>query len=254
MRTIRDWIFTIPTLIVFGLTVVVFDIFGRICLLFGVRPFEWSMGVAQKVLIKVFAISGATLTVEGAEHVERGGVLVVSNHQSMFDIPIFGGVMFHNYPKFVAKKELAKGIPSVSLHLTKSPHAIIDRRDRAQATAAIKRCAAEAQRRATAVVLFPEGTRSRDGSLGTFKEGGAKAMFEAAPDLPIMPAVVDGSWRIFMHNMKPIPFGSKVRVRFGEPIARTAGESAAELLDRCHEFIEATLDEWRGTATAPGAA
>lgn len=254
MRKLRDWILTVPTLLVFGLTVVFFDIFGRICLLFGLRPFEWSMGVAQKVLIKVFAISGTTLTVEGGEHLERGGILVVSNHQSMFDIPIFGGVMFHNYPKFVAKKELAKGIPSVSLHLSKAPHAIIDRRDRAQATEAIKACASLAQERETAVVLFPEGTRSRDGSLGAFKDAGATAMFQGAPDLPVMPAAIDGSWRIFMHNMKPIPFGTKVRIRFGEPIARHAGESAAELLDRCHDFIETTLDEWRGAAPAPGTA
>jgi hypothetical protein len=51
--------------------------------------------------------------------------------------------------------------------------------------------------------------------------------------------------------MFPIPFGSKVRIRFGEPIGRAAGESPLEVLERCQTWIERTLGEWR---TAEGAA
>ncbi len=57
MRTIRDWFFSIPTLIAFGLTLVVFDLAGRVALLFGLRQFEWVMAGLQRTLLGVFLIS-----------------------------------------------------------------------------------------------------------------------------------------------------------------------------------------------------
>ena len=59
--------------------------------------------------------------------------IMVSNHQSMLDVPIFGGLLMRTFPKYIAKTELGRWIPSVSLNLTRGGNALIDRNDARQA-------------------------------------------------------------------------------------------------------------------------
>ncbi|MEN8235294.1 MAG: lysophospholipid acyltransferase family protein [Actinomycetota bacterium] len=246
MRKVRDWFFSIPTAAAFGLALGAFHVAGLAARPFGIRAFENVMAALQRTLIWTFKISAVRVVTEGRDRFERrGGYIFVSNHQSMYDVPIFGGLLPRNYPKYVAKRSLAKGIPSVSLNLRVGGNALIDRGDRDQAMAAIREMASDAERRDVSVVIFPEGTRSREGELGEFRPGGLAAIMEAAPSLPIVPTAIEGSWRVFLHNMFPVPFGSVVRVRFGEPISRTPNESPTEALDTCRTWIEATVDEWR---------
>ncbi len=245
MRTLRDWVFTIPTVVAFGLTLVVFDLAGRVALLFGPRQFEWTMAGLQRTLLWVFRISGVHFDVEGLDRFhETGGYLFVSNHQSMYDVPIFGGILIKNFPKYVAKRSLAKGIPSISLNLSRGGNALIDRGDRLQAMAAITEMAETCQRRDVSAVIFPEGTRSRDGTLGNYRVGGVAALMEGAPDLQIIPTVIDGSWKVFEKNMFPVPFGTQVNVAFGTPIPRTPDEDPEDILDRCQAWSNDTLDRW----------
>jgi 1-acyl-sn-glycerol-3-phosphate acyltransferase len=242
---VRDWFFSILTVIVFGLTLIVFDVMGRVALLFGLRPFEWVMAWLQKSLLVVFRISGVHFDIEGLDGFKRsGGYLFISNHQSIYDIPIFGGILIRNFPKYVAKKSLASGIPAISLNLSRGGNALIDRGDRAQAMDEISRMASECEERGVSAVIFPEGTRSRDGSLGEYKVGGVAALMAGAPDLPIVPTVIDGSWKVFANNMFPIPYGTRVRVRFGEPIEREPDENPAEITERCAQWADEVLAEW----------
>jgi 1-acyl-sn-glycerol-3-phosphate acyltransferase len=252
VKEIRDWIFTVPTVAAFGLTLAVFHVLGLIALPFGIRPFEKVMALLQRTLLAVFRIAGIEVETEGRDRFPAdGGFIFVSNHQSMYDVPIFGGLLPRNYPKYVAKKELARGLPSVSLNLRYGGNALIDRDHRDQAMDAIAEMASDAERRDVSVVIFPEGTRSRAGELGDFRAGGLAAIMQAAPTLPIVPTAIEGSWRVFQRNMFPIPFGSKVRIRFGEPIMRAVGESPIDVVERCQAWIEGTLVEWR---TAEGTA
>lgn len=246
MKKVIDWIFTIPFLVLFGLTLVVFEPIARLARLFGLRPMEVTMGVMQKALLGVFRVGGTQLHVERDEGVRpRTGYIIVSNHQSLFDIPIFGGLLFSNYPKYVAKKELGRWLPSVSFNLSHGGNAIIDRNDPHQAREAIRQLGAAAAERNVAVVIFPEGTRSRTGRLKSFRLGGLKELLTAAPDLPIVPTTIDGAWELLKNKLFPIPFGTQVRVRFSEPIPRSAGDDPADLLERARGVIERTLVEWR---------
>lgn len=246
MKRLRDWLFTVPTVAAFGLTLGVFHLVGLCALPFGQRPFEKVMAGLQKTLVAVFRISGIRVVTEGKDgFASDGGFVFVSNHQSIYDVPIFGGLLPRNYPKYVAKKELARGLPSVSLNLRHGGNALIDRDHRDQAMDAIANMASEAERRDVSVVIFPEGTRSRSGELQDFRVGGLAAIMEAAPNLPIIPTAIEGSWRVFQRNMFPIPYGTRVRVRFGEPMFRLPGESPVEILDRCQAWIAQTLQEWR---------
>ena len=246
MKRVVDWIFTVPFLIAFGLTLGIFEPIARVARLFGLRPMEVTMGVMQRVLLWVFRIAGTRLKVERSPALRpRTGYLVVSNHQSLFDVPIFGGLLFSNYPKYISKKELGRWLPSVSFNLQHGGNALIDRGDPEQAKRAIHQLGEAAQRRNVAVVIYPEGTRSRDGKLKRFKYGGALELMEAAPDLEVVPATIDGSWELLRYKMLPVPFGTAVRVRFGDPIARRPDEERRRVLESVRDDIEATLARWR---------
>lgn len=249
MRRLRDWILTVPFLTLFGLTLLVFDVVGRVVRPFSLRAFEGVMAALQWTLMRLFGICGTKLIVERDPGVEPStGYAVISNHQSLFDIVIIGGQLFSNYPKYVAKRELGRGLPSISLNLRRGGNAIIDRDDREQAVQAITEMASTAQRRGVSVVIFPEGTRSRDGAIKTFKTGGAEALLSAADRLPVVPAAIDGAWRLLVHNMMPVPFGTTVRVAFGAPIPRSEGD-AAERLEDARAWINEKLEEWRAGGT-----
>ncbi|NND01350.1 MAG: 1-acyl-sn-glycerol-3-phosphate acyltransferase [Acidimicrobiia bacterium] len=246
MKRIRDWVFTIPFLAAFGLTLGLFEIVARIARLFGLRPMEITMGVMQRLLLWELRITGTKLVVERSEKLEgRTGYVLLSNHQSLIDVPIFGGLLFSNYPKYVAKAELGRWLPSVSFNLTHGGNAVIDREDPRQALRIIKGLGRECQRRNTAVVIFPEGTRSRSGELREFKTSGAITLMKAASDMAVVPTTIDGSWELLAHKLFPIPFGTTIRVRFGDPIARADGDDPRSLLDQARAEIDATLARWR---------
>jgi 1-acyl-sn-glycerol-3-phosphate acyltransferase len=171
--------------------------------------------------------------------------VIISNHQSMLDVPIFGGLLFTNYPKYVSKRSLGSWIPSISYNLRRGGNALIDRDDREQAQAEIRALGERAERRGVSAVIYPEGTRSRGGQLRPFKPGGTLTLLKAAPRLAVVPATIDGSWRLLRYNLLPIPFGVTVRVRFSDPIPRTSGEDPSLLLERAHAEITATLERWR---------
>lgn len=247
MSSFVAWARTAPTLVLFAITLLTFDLAGRVALLMGRRPFEWTMAALQRTLLAVFAVAGVRYVVEGADHIEPGtGYVLVSNHQSMLDIPLFGGVLVKNFPKYVAKKELGSWLPSISLNLKRGGNALIDRRQRDQAEQEIERVARECETRGTALVIFPEGTRSRDGALKRFRVAGLDALLGAAPTMPVVPVAIEGSWRVMQSNMRPI-WGAPVRIRFGSAFPRTASTTAAEVAEHCQDWIRRTLDEWRAT-------
>lgn len=246
MKKTVDWLCTIPFLILFGLTLVIFEPIARVARLFGLRAMEVTMGVMQQALLGVFTVTGTRLEVERADGIQpRTGYIIVSNHQSLFDIPIFGGTLFSNYPKYVAKRELKRWLPAISFNLNHGGNAVIDRDDPEQARRAIRELGEAAEKRNVAVVIFPEGTRSRDGKLKKFRMGGIKELLAAAPNLPVIPATIDGAWKLLQDKLFPVPFGTRVRVRFSEPLQRLAGEDPADVIARARQSIEATLREWR---------
>lgn len=255
MRAVRTWVTSVVTMLVFGLMLGVFHVIGLVARLFGLRPFEWTMGALQRTLLWVFRISNISIDVEKHPTVAATDSLIfISNHQSMYDVPIFGGLLFDKYPKYVAKKELARWIPSISLNLRRGGNALIDRKDREQAIRAIKELGASITTRGTSVVLFPEGSRARDGKMRRFKAAGAVTLMEAAPTVAVVPTVIEGSWRVFKNNLLPIPWGERVRVRFCEPIERRSDEDLRGVLKQAEQTIRETLEEWRSESGTAGAA
>ncbi|MGH7785533.1 MAG: lysophospholipid acyltransferase family protein [Candidatus Binatia bacterium] len=249
LRTARDWACTIPFLIAFGGLLLIFDVIQRVARLFGQRPQEYAVGALQWSLVKALGITGARLRVEWEGHIEpHTPYLIVANHQSMFDVPIFGSLFFTNFPKYVSKKSLAKWIPGISYNLRRGDNALIDRGDPEQALAAIRHLGEVVRRRGVSAVIFPEGTRGRGGEIGPFKPRGTLTLLEAAPDTPVVPVCIDQSWHLLRDNLMPVPFGVQLRVWIGEPIARRPGENREALLSQIEQTIHAALARRREAA------
>lgn len=250
-RWIISWILTIPTLVAFFTTLLIGDVLLRVARLFGERPMEVTVGMIQRVLIWTFLFSGTRVSVDRSALLEAGkGYLIVANHQSLFDVPLFGGVLLSNYPKYVAKRELGKWIPTISYNLRRGGNVLIDRANRIESMKAIRDFGRAVQRRGVSAVVFPEGSRSRDGNLKAFKPGGTIALLKAADQLPVVPAVIDGSWKLLRHKLMPIPIGTRVRIRFLDPISRHPNEDPVELLERVRAEIEGVLESWRAEPSA----
>jgi len=178
--------------------------------------------------------------VEGVDRIPRDTPLVImSNHQSMLDIAALVKTLPIDF-RFVAKKELVR-VPFFGWALWSSGQIIVDRQNRARSVASLRR-AAKRIRSGVNVIIFPEGTRSRDGRLGPFKSGGFHLAIQA--QVPILPATVSGSHRISRKGSLRVRRGAKVKIHYGDPIP-TRGLAIADreaLKDRVRRAIERGYD------------
>jgi 1-acyl-sn-glycerol-3-phosphate acyltransferase len=250
-HAILSWAGTVVFLPVFGLALVVFDVAQRAARLLGERPQEYVAGALQVALVWTFRLCATRLAVERAPGVRPWtSYIVVANHQSMFDIPILGALLFSNFLKYVSKRELGRGIPSVSYNLRRGGHVLIDRADAPSAVAAIAELGRRVRAGRVSAAIFPEGTRARRGELGAFRRAGLLALLDAAPETPVVPVAIDESWRLLARRFFPVPWGVRVRVCIGEPIARRADEDRAALVERVRGEIARALAGWRDATAA----
>ena len=136
----------------------------------------------------------------------------------------------------------------MSYNLRKGGHVLIDRGDAPAAVAAIRDLGRRVRAGSCSAMIFPEGTRAREGELGAFKPAGTLALLEEGPTTAVVPVAIDESWRLLRHNYLPVPFGTRVRVWIGAPIARRTGEDGAAVLAEVRTQIGATLERWRREA------
>jgi 1-acyl-sn-glycerol-3-phosphate acyltransferase len=187
------------------------------------------------------------LEVTGRERLEPGRTYVLmSNHQSVFDI--FALFRAFDRPfRMVAKRTLF-WIPILGWSMWMCGFIPIDRSDRESAIRSLDR-AARKIRSGISVLLFPEGTRSRDGTVHPFKKGGFMLALKAG--VPVVPVVVLGTDRIMEKGSLEVG-RAEVTVRIGEPIA-TAGRNPKER-DRLMEEVRRAMIELGATACENAAA
>ena len=165
------------------------------------RVFEINERFAKKAVKRIFRLMKEYCAVRldfdnvsGRELPAR--FLLVSNHQSLLDIPVCMALFPERMLRFVAKRELGEGIPFVSLVLRSQGHALVHRTgDASQAMQSLRRFSRRCALEGTCPVIFPEGTRSPDGEVGKFHTAGVRKILEEYP-LPLVVAVLEGGWRI----------------------------------------------------------
>lgn len=192
------------------------------------------------LLIDLFAVgSRVKFKVEG-ELPESGPIIVVSNHQSVLDIPMLIWAFRKYYAKFIAKQELAYGVPSASYVLRTGGSALINRKNPIQAIPEIKRFAQFVKEGGYAACIFPEGTRARDGKLKAFKPHGLRLLLEELPNAPIVLAVIERAWELMRYRFAPVPFGIQVKCTILGVMARADNDE--ETISKIHSIMAARLN------------
>ena len=169
-------------------------------------------------------------------------LIFVANHQSMNDIPPMIWFFRKYQPIFIAKKELAKGIPSISYNYQCGGVVGIDRKDGVQARAAIMELGQRLKTENISVCIFPEGTRARDGKLKKFQSGGLKTLLNEVPDAVIVPLAIANSWKLVRYGFWPIPAGICLRFCVLTPIDAT-NQSAETVIEAAHQAIAHQLTQ-----------
>ena len=153
------------------------------------------------------------VSVDGAEHIQPGQSYVfVANHQSMFDVWLVYGwlpVIF----KWLMKADLRR-VPFVGTGCKAAGHIFVDRRNAKAAMESLK----DVERQlvnGVSTVIFPEGTRSKDGEVGRFKRGAFQIAWDLG--LPVIPLSLDGCFEVLPKG-KPFVRRHPVHMHIGEAI------------------------------------
>lgn len=186
----------------------------------GYEAHKKSVDALNFFLLSVIHILFTTVKVDFKPKLPEGKPLIlVANHQGIFDIMTMGWYLRKYHPKYVAKIELGKNIPSVSFNLKYGGSVLIDRKDPRQALPAMKRMGEYIQETGRSVILYPEGTRSRDGRPGPFANNGLKILCKYAPDALVVPITINNSWKVFKYGGFPFGLGNRIRLTVHEPLA-----------------------------------
>jgi len=144
-------------------------------------------------------------------------LIIVSNHQSTQDIAPLGWYFRQFHPKYVSKKELGKGIPSISYNLRHGGSVLIERNNPKQAITALKNFGQYIAKNNYAAIIFPEGTRSKNGHLKAFKENGLKILTKYMPEAVIVPIAINNSYKVYKYGKFPLHLGDKITLTVHQP-------------------------------------
>ena len=205
----------------FGLCLVIFHPIQWICLnVFGYQTHKKSVDYLNFFLVRCTNILGTTYTFKNRELIpENAPIIFVANHQSLSDI--IGIIWFLRkfHSKFVSKKELGKGIPSVSYNLRHGGSILINRKDPKQAIPLIKGLSEYIETNNRSAVIFPEGTRSKTGKPKEFALSGIKILCKYAPSAYVVPISINNSWKMVKFGVFPMGLGNKLEFIIHKPIA-----------------------------------
>lgn len=248
MKKLIEYLLFYIFVVVFLAILVLFDILQRLAVPFGQKVVDKVVQYFNLSLIQALRIVGCRLKIIGEVKLpEKGPAIIISNHQSMFDIPAIHSVFKNIRPRFISKKELGKGIPGVSTCLRVSHAALIDRSDANQALAEIQKFSSFLKDNEVSGVIFPEGTRARDGALKQFKKRGIDTLITHTAPCWIIPLTIDGSWRLQNRKFGPIPWGVEIRMNVGEPIFVSDPNSFKGIGEEIYAQIGRNLTEMRTT-------
>ncbi len=230
------------TLIIYGYTLLATSALATIVI---VVAFFSKTGNAPHLIGRLWArsilfVSGIRVTVNGRSNIDTGGsVVFMANHQSNFDIPLLLAHLPVQF-RWLAKAELFR-IPIFGRAMRGCGYISIDRSDRESAFQSLA-AAAGTIKNGTSIVIFPEGTRSPDGTIRAFKKGPFVLAVDAG--VPIVPVVIHGTWSIMPKNRRIIK-PCRVTLDILPPV-ETSGYSRStkdELMEKirsqlCHHFAQ----------------
>lgn len=195
-----------------------------------IPPKHWSQFTCKILLLPI--------KVEGRENLDpKQSYVFVANHQGIFDIWLIYGYLGRNF-KWLMKQELKK-IPLVGKACSKANHIYVERGNAAKMKAMYD-SARTVLRSGMSLCVFPEGTRTKTGQMGTFKKGA----YILANDikLPIVPLTINGSFEV-LPATKKINFVKRHQLTLSihKPIPYDETKDLATLIEESRQVIEQGL-------------
>ncbi len=242
IKKVIDVILSSIYIVYFFILLYVFHVIQYVCYTFGgQKVHQKSVEWLNFFIVKGWILTGSTSSIDIKHQLpENKTIIFISNHQSMFDIPGIVWYLRKYTPLFISKKELSKGIPSISYNLRASKAALIDRNDHKQSISEIIRFANYIRENNFSGVIFPEGTRSRTGKLKPFAIGGIATLLKKCPDAIVVPIAIQNSCKFLPKGFFPATSFTHISWTTLKPIStenKTYEEIAHEAEVQISDFI-----------------
>lgn len=242
MKKILSYPLSVLFYFFFFLTLLVFHPIQWISLkLGGYQTHKKSVDIFNFFLLRCLNVLGTRFTIINDQNIPiEKPCIFVSNHQGMYDIPPIIWHLRKHHPKFVSKKELGHGIPSISYNLRHGGSVLIDRKNKRESLIKMAKFAKYLNKTNRSAVIFPEGTRSRTGAPKRFAVSGMQLLFKQMPEALIVPITINNSWQLFKHGNFPIEPGVHISLKVHEPIP-VASDDPESLVARVERTITADI-------------
>ena len=232
---------------------------------FGARTVGWatisltagpfSRGAASTWAAKKWSQSSANglriyIEATGTENVPNGGFVYASNHESLVDILVLGAALPGDF-KWAAKRSVMN-VPFLGWHLRLAGHVPVDRNKGKGAAVAVTEAFESVLRNDKPLLVFPEGTRTADGQLKTFKNGAFQAAVLTGK--PVVPVAISGTFSL-MSRDEVDTGGSKnpddrlVTVKMGKPLYPNLELEEPEAVTDLRDRARAAVVEMLGGAS-----
>lgn len=240
MKKILSYPLTIIYQLCFLITLLIFHPIQWICFnIFGYHAHKKSVDVLQFFLLRCANILGTRFTFNNPHHIDTNQpLIIVANHQSMYDISPIMWYMRKYHPKFISKMELGKGIPSVSYNLRHGGSVLIDRKNPRQSLPAIMKFGEYIETNKRAAVIFPEGTRSKNGEPKPFQTKGLEILLKKIPSALVVPISINNSWKTMRYGKFPMGLGSQITFTVHKPIKVSTFANKQDLIDTIETRIK----------------
>ena len=244
MKRLLSYPLTVLYFLAFGFCLVVFHPIQVLAFrVFGYEPHKRVVAILNACLMATTRILGTRYTISGLDHLPQDkAVILVANHQSRYDILPIIWCLRRLHPKFVSKASLGRGIPSVSYNLRHCGSVLINREDGRQAVAAIAGLGEYIEKHQRCAVIFPEGTRSRDGRPKPFQTTGLKVLLKKAPSALVLPVTINGSWKMVRWGQFPLGIGSHIKLIIHPVVAQETYPDAEALIAAIETTIGASIE------------
>ena len=210
---------------------------------FGYKAHKWIVDIMNACVVGSYYALGNTVTFVNEKNLPIGRPIVfVANHQSLYDIPVLIWYLRKYHAKFISKIELTKGIPSVSYNLRHGGAANIDRKDPRQAITEISKLGTRMKEKKWSCVIFPEGTRSKDGQVKTFQAAGVATILKKCPEALVVPIAINNAWKMVQYGHYPLSTFTAMKWEVLTPI-EPAGIPADEVVKQAENAIKQYLGQ-----------
>ena len=244
MRKALAFPLTVIYYVAFFTTLLVFHAIQWVCHYgFGYTAHKRSVDILNATLIGCLGLQGTRVRFSNPHKLQNSKPhIIVCNHQSLHDIPPLIWFLRHLHPKFISKKELGRGIPSVSFNLRHGGSLLIDRAKAKDALIAIEDYANTLNRTKHSTIIFPEGTRSGSATPRRFRLGGLVTLFENMPEAVVLPVSISHSWKLMKWGNFAMMPGVKMHFTVHKPIA-VKEHKANELAAHVEQIIVGGIED-----------